>query len=72
MNMAASATLSRKFQIAIPETLRDEQHWHAGQEFVFIAKGSGVLLIPVPELAQLVGIAKGTNRDAYRNREDRY
>jgi len=39
---------------------------------VFIAKRSGVLLIPVPELAQLVGIAKGTNRDAYRNREDRY
>jgi AbrB family looped-hinge helix DNA binding protein len=72
MNMAASATLSRKFQIAIPKTLREEQHWHAGQQFVFIPKGSGVLLIPVPELPKLVGIARGANRDAYRDREDRY
>jgi AbrB family looped-hinge helix DNA binding protein len=72
MNMAASTTLSRKFQIAIPKTVREEQHWQAGQEFVFIAKGSGVLLIPVPELPKLVGIARGANRDAYRDREDRY
>ncbi len=70
--MAATATLSSKFQISIPKTVREEQHWQAGQEFVFIPKGSGVLLIPVPKLEQLVGIAKGANRDDYRDRQDRY
>jgi AbrB family looped-hinge helix DNA binding protein len=47
--MARSATLSSKFQISIPKAVRDQQRWEAGQEFVFIAKGNGVLIVPVPE-----------------------
>ena len=39
---------------------------------MFILKGKGVLLMPVPELEQLVGIAKGARTDDYRDREDRY
>ena len=46
--MAASATLSSKFQISLPKAVREAQHWQAGQEFVFIPKGKGVLLMPVP------------------------
>jgi AbrB family looped-hinge helix DNA binding protein len=70
--MAAIATLSEKFQISIPKAVRDEQRWRAGQEFVFIPKGKGVLVIPVPELDQLAGIAKGARKDGYRDRKDRY
>lgn len=70
--MTATATLSSKFQISIPKSVRDEQHWQAGQEFVFIPKGKGVLVMPVPELAQLAGIAKGASKDDYRDRKDRY
>ena len=69
--MSTTATLSSKFQISIPKNVRDEQHWQAGQEFVFIPKGKGVLLMPVPELEQLAGIAKGARKDGYRDREDR-
>ncbi|MDR3017277.1 AbrB/MazE/SpoVT family DNA-binding domain-containing protein [Delftia acidovorans] len=69
--MSTTATLSSKFQISIPKDVRDEQHWQAGQEFVFIPKGKGVLLMPVPELEQLAGIAKGARKDGYRDREDR-
>ena len=68
----ATATLSSKFQISIPKAVREQQHWRAGQEFVFIPKGKGVLLIPVPELEQLAGIAKGASTDSYRDRKDRY
>lgn len=32
----------------------------------------GVLLMPVPELQQLAGIARGARRDGYRDRKDRY
>ena len=70
--MAASATLSTKYQISIPKAVREEQHWEAGQEFVFIPKGKGVLVMPVPELQQLSGLAKGTKRDGYRDRKDRF
>lgn len=70
--MAASATLSSKYQISIPKAVRDEQHWEAGQEFVFIPKGKGVLVMPVPELEQLAGLAKGAKRAGYRDRKDRY
>lgn len=69
--MSDTATLSAKFQISIPKAVRTAQHWKAGQEFVFIPKGSGVMLVPVPELAELQGIAKGAKTKAYRDRSDR-
>jgi AbrB family looped-hinge helix DNA binding protein len=70
--MAATATLSSKFQISVPKAVRDEQRWEAGQEFVFIPKGKGVLVMPVPEKAQLAGIAKGARTADFRDRKDRY
>ncbi|TAN13770.1 MAG: AbrB/MazE/SpoVT family DNA-binding domain-containing protein [Burkholderiaceae bacterium] len=68
----ATATLSSKFQISIPKAVREQQHWEAGQEFVFIPKGKGALLMPVPELDQLRGVVPGANPAAYRDREDRF
>ena len=70
--MNATAILSSKFQISIPKAVRDEMHWEAGQEFVFIPKGTGVLLMPVPELSDLAGIANGARTAGYRDRQDRY
>lgn len=70
--MPAVATLSAKFQISIPKAVREEQQWRAGQEFVFVPKGKGVLLMPVPELEQLAGIARGAQAKNYRDRVDRY
>lgn len=72
MTATATATLSSKFQISIPKAVREGQHWQAGQEFVFIPKGKGVLVMPVPELEQLAGIAKGARKDGHRDRKDRY
>jgi AbrB family looped-hinge helix DNA binding protein len=70
--MAPTATLSSKLQISIPKAVRDAQHWRAGQEFAFIPKGGGVLLVPVPELKALAGIARGASARGYRDRTDRY
>ena len=70
--MTATATLSSKFQISIPKTVRDKLRWQAGQEFVFIPKGKGVLITPVPEFAELAGIAEGARKEGYRDRKDRY
>jgi AbrB family looped-hinge helix DNA binding protein len=70
--MADTATLSSKYQISIPKRVRDQQRWQAGQEFVFIPKGEGVLVMPVPELKQLAGLAKGAKAVGYRDRKDRF
>lgn len=70
--MSAIATLSSKFQISIPKSVRETQEWRPGQELVFIPKGKGVLLVPVPGLDDLRGIARGANTENYRDRNDRY
>lgn len=70
--MTTTVTLSSKYQISIPKAVCEAQHWEAGQEFVFIPKGKGVLVIPAPELDELAGIAKGARKTGYRDRKDRY
>ena len=70
--MSDTATLSAKFQISIPKAVRSARKWQAGQRFAFIPKGTGVLLVPVPEAAELAGIAKGAKARDYRDRKDRF
>ena len=70
--MAATATLSSKFQVSIPKAVREQQQWEAGTEFVFLPKGKGVLLMAVPKVAELAGIARGAKASGYRSRADRF
>jgi AbrB family looped-hinge helix DNA binding protein len=71
--MAAKETakLSSKFQISIPKSIRTARSWQAGQVFAFIPKGEGMLLVPVPRLEDLAGLARGAAREGYRDRTDR-
>lgn len=68
--MADTTTLSSKFQISVPKSVREEMGWKAGQKLVFIPKGKGVALVPVPTLEELRGIAKGADPSDYRDRND--
>lgn len=70
--MNDTATLSSKFQISIPKAVREAHNWKAGQEFAFIPRGSSVMLVPVPELDDLMGIAPNADPTDYRDRNDRY
>lgn len=69
--MSDTATLSSKFQISIPKAVRTAQGWEAGLTFVFIPKGTGVLLVPVPKRESLKGLARGASATGYRDRSDR-
>lgn len=69
--MSETAILSSKFQISIPKAIRAAQRWEAGLTFVFIPKGTGVLLVPAPKREVLAGIAKGASPADYRDRSDR-
>ena len=72
--MSDTATLSSKYQISIPKAVREAQHWEAGQEFVFVPKNGGVMLVPVRKLEEMSGMLKGMklNTENYRDRKDRY
>jgi bifunctional DNA-binding transcriptional regulator/antitoxin component of YhaV-PrlF toxin-antitoxin module len=72
MSVKNTATLSSKFQISIPKSVRTAQRWQAGQVFVFVPKGTGMLLVPVPKRETLLGIARGAKTKDYRDRADRF
>jgi len=71
MTSRNTATLSSKFQISIPKSIRTAQHWQAGQVFAFIPKAGAMLLVPVPSLDELKGMMPGANTQDYRDRTDR-
>ena len=69
-SMADVTRLSSKFRISVPKAVRERQGWAAGQEFVFVPRGEGVLLMPVPDIDDLRGIAKGAGTRDVRDRTD--
>ena len=71
MRAKVTAKLSSKYQISIPKAVRSARRWRAGQVIAFIPKGEGVLLVPVPKLDELSGLARGAKPEGYRDRTDR-
>lgn len=66
-----SATLSSKFQIVIPKALREQLHLEAGQQFVFVAKGNVINLVPKQDMKQVRGLLKGASTENVRDRQGR-
>jgi bifunctional DNA-binding transcriptional regulator/antitoxin component of YhaV-PrlF toxin-antitoxin module len=69
--MSDSATLSEKFQISIPKSVRLAQGYVAGQKFAFVPRPSGLMLVPIPNLDDVRGMAKGATTSDYRDRDER-
>jgi AbrB family looped-hinge helix DNA binding protein len=69
--MRETATLSSKFQISIPKSVREKERWEPGQKFAFVPDAGGYKLVAVPSLANLRGLAKGADRSDTRDRGDR-
>ena len=70
--MSNIATLSPENQISIPKKICESRDWKPGQKFAFLPEESGILLVPVPTIQDLHGIAKGATITNYRDRKDRY
>lgn len=71
MSAQETARLSATFQISIPKSVRAARGWRPGQVFSFIPKGEGMMLVPVPPLEALAGMARGAAAEDYRDRSDR-
>ena len=66
-----AATLTEKFQIGIPKAFRDDLGLKAGQQFVFVAKGDTIVMIPRRGISDVRGLLKGANTNDVRDRGDR-
>lgn len=65
------ATISEKFQICIPKKIRDQLQIEPGQQFIFIAKGHCLELVPKRTMKDLRGILAGSNIKNIRDRNER-
>jgi AbrB family looped-hinge helix DNA binding protein len=65
------ATISSKFQISVPKKIREQLHIKPGQQFIFIAKGDCLELVPKRSLKEMRGILAGSDTNNFRDRSDR-
>jgi len=65
-------TLSSKFQVVIPQDVREKLDWKPGQEIVVSEKDGVVHLIPLRPIKEMRGFVKGVDTRKLRNEEDRF
>lgn len=70
--MPNTVTLSSDLRITIPQSVADAAKWSPGQQFALIPRHDSVVIVPVPTLDELHGIAEGADTSGYRDRDDRY
>ena len=68
----AIATLSSKFQLSLPKSLREAMHLQPGQQFELIQIGEIIQMVPKTSIRELRGRARGARTEEYRDRKDRY
>lgn len=66
-----SVTISPKYQVVIPRTIRRHMGLKPGQKMQIIEYGQRIELIPETNLADLRGVLKGINITDYREKEDK-
>lgn len=63
--------VSRKYQVVIPEKLREEAHIKPGDRMVAIAKHGILQYVPVRPLRKTKGMVSGIDTDDLRDETDR-
>ena len=67
----AQATVSTKYQIVIPKSVREEVRLATGQVVQVIAKGGVISLVPDRPLEELRGFVSGIEMEGFRDETDR-
>lgn len=68
----ATATLSSKYQLSLPKSLREAMNLKPGQEFELIQAGDIIQMVPKTSIRELRGKARGADAEGYRDRKERY
>jgi AbrB family looped-hinge helix DNA binding protein len=67
-----TVTVSSKFQVVIPEEIREKAGIKAKQKVVVLEKGGVIRLIPQRPLGELRGFLKGVRAEELREEEERW
>lgn len=66
-----AVTVSPKYQVVIPQKVREQMRVKPGQKMHVIAYDNMVVFIPVRSIREARGSLKGINTDVEREEEDR-
>jgi len=66
-----SVTVSSKFQVVIPKSVRERLSIQAGQRLFVLDNGVGITYIPDIDIRRLRGAIPGLSLDGIREEEDR-
>jgi AbrB family looped-hinge helix DNA binding protein len=66
-----AVTISPKFQVVIPKSIRKQLHLVPGQKVQAIAYGDRIEFIPLRPARELRGMLQGLDTSFERDREDR-
>ncbi len=69
--MAQQVTVSRKYQVVIPETVRRQVPVRPGQRMVVQVRHGLITLVPVLSIEELQGLLQGVSTEDIREEEDR-
>ncbi|KAB7648773.1 AbrB/MazE/SpoVT family DNA-binding domain-containing protein [Polymorphobacter fuscus] len=67
----STVTVSPKYQVVIPKDVREALHIEPGQKLSAMVWNGHIALVPVPTLAALQDMFKGTRNDFQRQKQDR-
>jgi len=67
----STVTVSPKFQVVIPESVRKNLNIKAGQKFDVIEFEGCVELVPIKDVRSLRGSLKGLDTKVHREQDDR-
>ena len=59
-------TLSPKYQVVIPQKIREQMKLEPGQRFRAFHLNGGIQLVPVKPIREMRGILRGMNTDSER------
>ena len=66
-----SVTVSPKYQVVIPQKVRQALNIRPGQKMQVIEYGNHIVMIPVRPIQEARGSLKGIDTDPQREKEDR-
>ena len=67
----ATVTLSPKFQVVVPQDVRDSMRLKPGQKFQVFHEDGQILFVPVVPMKRARGFARGIDTSVPRDKGDR-
>ena len=66
-----TVTISSKYQVVIPRSIREQFNLRPGQKIMFIPYKDTLRVVIVPPIEEAEGIFAGIGTDSQREKEDR-